>query len=56
VIDIPKEIAKLESKKESLNQKLQKLIESTQIPEYETKVPEKVQLQNQEKVNMNSGL
>lgn len=54
VIDIPKEVSKLENKKENLMQTLQKLIEATQIPDYQTKVPEKVQQQNADKVLNNA--
>ncbi|KAK3747841.1 hypothetical protein QZH41_015985 [Actinostola sp. cb2023] len=38
VIDIPKEISKLQNKKENLKQSLHKLMEATQIPDYKTKV------------------
>jgi uncharacterized protein (UPF0335 family) len=38
MVDIAKEINKLENKKGTLNQQIQKLFEATQVPEYETKV------------------
>ena len=51
LIDINKEISKLEGKKEKLNSQLTKLEESMAKSDYEIKVPEDVQKQNAEKVN-----
>ncbi|XP_036371216.1 valine--tRNA ligase isoform X1 [Octopus sinensis] len=51
LIDINKEISKLEGKKEKLNSQLNKLNESIQKPDYETKVPEEVRKQNTSKVS-----
>ena len=45
-----KEVAKLENKKKQLDGQLKKLTETSQKPDYETKVPEKVRTQNAEKV------
>uniref|UniRef100_A0A0B7ANU5 Valine--tRNA ligase n=1 Tax=Arion vulgaris TaxID=1028688 RepID=A0A0B7ANU5_9EUPU len=49
-IDITKEKVKLETKKETLNKQLTKLIEAAASPDYLTKVPEKVRTDNAEKV------
>jgi len=50
VVDVAKEITKLESKKEKLNGQLGKLREAMEIADYVTKVPENVQQQNIEKL------
>lgn len=50
LIDVNKEISKLEGKKEKLNVQLTKLQESMAKSDYEIKVPEDVQKQNAEKV------
>ena len=42
LVDVAKEMAKLEGKKEKLNGQLAKLREAMEIPDYETKVPYKV--------------
>ncbi|XP_012938411.1 valine--tRNA ligase [Aplysia californica] len=49
-IDIPKELAKLQSKKESLNQKLGKLTTDASKSDYEAKVPENVRTENSKKM------
>lgn len=51
-IEVPKEKAKLENKKETLIKQLNKLTEAAAKPDYETKVPEKVRKDNSEKVRM----
>lgn len=51
LIDVNKEISKLEGKKEKLNVQLTKLQESMAKSDYEIKVPEDVQKQNAEKVS-----
>lgn len=53
MIDFEKEKVKLESKKEKLVAQLTKLQDSTAVPGYEEKVPEKVRTQNTEKVLKN---
>ena len=42
LVDVAKEMAKLEGKKEKLNGQLAKLREAMEIPDYETKVPDRV--------------
>ena len=42
LVDVAKEMSKLESKKEKLNGQLAKLREAMEIPDYETKVPDRV--------------
>lgn len=42
LVDVAKEMTKLESKKEKLNGQLAKLREAMEIPDYETKVPDRV--------------
>ncbi|KAK3767320.1 hypothetical protein RRG08_050870 [Elysia crispata] len=49
-IDIGKEKAKLQSKKETLEKQFAKLSEAASKPDYETKVPEKVRTENKEKM------
>jgi len=49
-IDIPKELTKLESKKEALSKKLDKLSTDAAKSDYQTKVPEKVRNENTEKM------
>jgi len=51
IVDFKKEVEKLKSKQEKTNQQLEKLTESTKREDYSTKVPEKVQLQNAEKIS-----
>lgn len=51
LIDFEKEKVKLEGKKEKLVAQLTKLQDSTAVPGYEEKVPEKVRTQNTEKMN-----
>lgn len=53
LIDFEKEKVKLEGKKEKLVAQLTKLQDSTAVPGYEEKVPEKVRTQNTEKVLKN---
>eukprot|EP00118_Oscarella_pearsei_P025855 m.308914 g.308914 ORF g.308914 m.308914 type:complete len:1085 (+) comp45062_c0_seq1:2-3256(+) len=53
LVDIAKEIQKLESKRERVTTKLQKLKELTQVPDYAAKVPENVQQSNEEKLQLN---
>ncbi|CAB3983281.1 Valine--tRNA ligase [Paramuricea clavata] len=50
LIDLNKEITKLESKEKRLNAQLEKLLGSMKVPDYETKIPENVRKQNAEKV------
>ncbi|KAJ7377423.1 hypothetical protein OS493_029323 [Desmophyllum pertusum] len=50
VVDVAKEITKLEGKQEKLNGQLGKLREAMEIADYATKVPENVQQQNTEKL------
>ena len=50
VIDVDKEIGKLETKKDSLGKQLKKLEDAAAVPTYETKVPEDVRNKNAEKV------
>ena len=42
LVDVVKEMTKLEGKKEKLNGQLAKLREAMEIPDYETKVPDRV--------------
>lgn len=49
-IDVDKEVAKLEAKKESLGTQLKKLIEAAAVHGYETKVPDDVRAQKAEKM------
>ena len=42
LVDVAKEMTKLEGKKEKLNGQLAKLREAMEIPDYETKVPDRV--------------
>lgn len=51
IVDFKKEVEKLKSKQQKTTQQLQKLTESTKKEDYSTKVPEKVQLQNTEKMS-----
>ncbi|KAK7094600.1 valine--tRNA ligase-like [Littorina saxatilis] len=51
VIDVEKEISKLETKKDSLGKQLKKLQDAAAVPTYETKVPEEVRSQNAEKMH-----
>jgi len=55
LIDISKEIIKLENKKKTLSSQLTKLTEAANKPDYNSKVPEKVRNQNQEKMTQISG-
>ena len=41
-MDVAKEMTKLEGKKEKLNGQLAKLREAMEIPDYETKVPDRI--------------
>ena len=50
VIDVDKEITKLESNKDTLGKQLKKLQDAAAVPTYETKVPEEVRNKNAEKV------
>ena len=50
MIDLEKEVGKLESKKETLGKQLKKLQDAAAVPTYHTKVPEDVRNQNTEKV------
>ena len=50
LVDIGKEITKLEGKKDKLISSRKRLEESMAKPDYKTKVPENVQTQNNEKV------
>lgn len=52
IIDIPKEISKLNGKKDTLSGQLQKLKDTTAKEDYTTKVPEDVQQKNSQKVNI----
>jgi len=51
LVDIGKEISKLEEKQTKTNSQLLKVMEAMKIEDYENKVPETVRLQNAEKVN-----
>lgn len=51
LIDITKEISKLETKQKMLNGQLKKLNDAASTPDYDTKVPEKVRTQNSEKMS-----
>merc|ERR1719414_1727101 len=51
LIDISKEIAKLETKQKTLDGQLKKLNEAVSKPDYSSKVPEKVRSQNSEKMS-----
>ena len=42
LVDVAKEMTKLEGKKEKLNGQLANLREAMEIPDYETKVPDRV--------------
>ena len=42
LVDVAKEMTKLEGKKEKLNGQLAKLREAMEIPDYETKVPDRI--------------
>ncbi|XP_066910854.1 valine--tRNA ligase-like [Clytia hemisphaerica] len=50
IVDFTKEIQKLRVKQEKSEQSVSKLIETTKKDDYETKVPEKVREQNQQKI------
>ena len=50
LIDVPKEIAKLEDKKKRLDNTLKKLQDAAAKPDYETKVPANVRESNAQKV------
>jgi valyl-tRNA synthetase len=50
IIDIDKELQKLESKKEKLQQQITSLNKDMSKKDYEDKVPETVRLKNREKV------
>ena len=50
VIDVDKEMTKLEAKKDTLGKQLKKLQDAAAVPTYETKVPEEVRNKNAEKV------
>ena len=52
LLDITKEVAKLEDKKLKLSSQIKRLQEATTKPDYETKVPQNVREQNQEKVRL----
>ncbi|ELT91500.1 hypothetical protein CAPTEDRAFT_153512 [Capitella teleta] len=51
LIDIEKEVAKLEDKKKRLEAQVKKLNEASAKPDYQTKVPETVRQQNSEKLS-----
>lgn len=51
VIDVDKEVTKLEGKKDTLGKQLKKLQDASTVPDYQTKVPEEVRTQNSEKVS-----
>lgn len=51
IIDVPKEIGKLNGKKERLSGQLQKLKDASAKDDYTTKVPEEVRQQNSQKVS-----
>ncbi|PVD22509.1 hypothetical protein C0Q70_18323 [Pomacea canaliculata] len=51
VIDVDKEVTKLEGKKDTLGKQLKKLQDASTVPDYQTKVPEEVRTQNSEKMN-----
>ncbi|XP_076436841.1 valine--tRNA ligase-like [Babylonia areolata] len=55
VINVEKEVGKLQTKKETLNKQLKKLQDAAATPTYLTKVPEDVRTQNSEKMNQLSG-
>jgi hypothetical protein len=50
MIDVDKEMEKLEGKKDTLGKQLKKLQDTAAMPTYTDKVPEDVRSQNQEKV------
>ena len=50
IIDVQKELAKLNAKKEKNEQAIQKIVELEKAADYETKVPLGVRTNNQEKV------
>jgi len=51
IVDFNKEVEKLKTKQQKTSQQLEKLVQSTQMDNYSTKVPEKVQQQNTEKID-----
>lgn len=51
VIDVDKEVTKLEGKKDTLGKQLKKLQDASTVTDYQTKVPEEVRTQNSEKVS-----
>ena len=51
IIDVPKEISKLNGKKDRLAGQLQKLKDAASKEDYTTKVPEEVRQQNSQKVS-----
>jgi len=51
IVDFAKEVEKLKLKQEKTKQQLDKTIKSTEMENYSTKVPEKVQQQNTEKIS-----
>jgi len=51
MVDFTKEIQKLRLKKEKSEESVGKLVETTKKDDYETKVPEKVREQNQQKIS-----
>ena len=50
MIDVEKELVKLETKKDSLGKQLKKLQDVAAVPTYHTKVPQDVRDKNTEKV------
>ncbi|XP_032235539.1 valine--tRNA ligase [Nematostella vectensis] len=50
MIDIAKEISKVENKQENLKAQLEKLKKATEVEDYKNKVPENIQQQNEEKI------
>ena len=54
LVDVDREIQKLEAKKEKVSAKLQKLNEAISARDYLTKVPENVRQGNDEKVRSTS--
>lgn len=50
LIDVGKEVSRLEDKSEKLKSQLDKLQKAKAMPDYSSKVPVAVQLQNEEKV------